>query len=308
MSTIGVQRLARVSRTVSDLDRAVAFYRDALDFSVIDETTWDDAAWGDLMGIADARGRCAMLQLGEQELELVAFDPPGNPYPLDSDSSDLWFQHIAVVVSDMHAAYTRLCGYAFTPVTEGGPQRLPASSGGVTAYKFRDPDGHPLELIEFPVGTGDPMWQTESDVFLGIDHSAIDVADVEISIDFYARLLGFSVASRSFNSGPAQQRLDRAFKDRVDVVALQPATPGPPHIELLGYKKPAGHSIPKHARSNDIAADRLVLQVDDLPRLVQALRAENAEFVSRSVDVSAADSCAALVRDPTGHLLMLCAR
>lgn len=304
--TAGVQRVLRVSRTVSDLDRAVAFYRDALDFRFVAEAAYDGVAWGQLMGVAGARGQAATLRLGAQELQLVAFAPAGRPYPANSDAADLCFQHIAIVVSDVDAAYARLCAHTFTPISEAGPQHLPPRCGAVTAYKFRDPDGQPLELIQFPVGSGDPAWQQESSVFLGIDHSAIDVADMKESVDFYTRVLGFSVASRTLNSGAAQQRLDRLRGDRVDVVALQPATPGPPHVELLGYRQPAGRPLPSNTRSNDIAADRLVLQVNDLPKLVEVLRAENVEFVSPGIVAFQGDQQAALVHDPTGHRLLLC--
>ena len=301
----GVLCLLRISRTVPDLDQAAAFYREALDFRVIDAAT-PGAAWGELMGVAGARGASVRLRLGEQELELVAFDPPGNPYPADSGSADLWFQHAAIVVSDIGAACTRLRGHSFTPISEGGPQRLPPTSGSVIAYKFRDPHGHPLELIQFPPGTGDAAWQQKGCVFLGIDHSAIAVADIEQSIAFYTGALGFVIGSRSTNSGPAQQRLDRAFGALVDVVALQPATPGPPHVELLGYRQPIGRPIPRHARTNDVFADRLVLQVDGLTHLVDALRDANAEFVSPGIIALSGDRQGALVRDPTGHLLLLC--
>ena len=40
----------------------------------------------------------------------------------------------------------------FRPISPDGRVRLPDNSGGVTAYKFRDHDGHPLELLEFPQG------------------------------------------------------------------------------------------------------------------------------------------------------------
>ena len=301
-----VTRLLRISRTVSDLARATAFYRDALGFRVASDTPLDDAAWAELMGIPGVQGSAVMLRLGEQELELVAFSPPGAPYPAESDSTDLWFQHIAIVVSDIEAAYTKLCGYSFTPISEDGPQRLPPGSGSVTAYKFRDPEGHPLELIQFPAGTDDPVWQHKEGPFLGIDHSAIDVADIAQSVEFYARVLGMRVASRSRNAGPTQQRLDRAREDVVDVVALQPAGTRVPHLELLGYRKPVGHPIPRHTKPNDIAADRLVLQVEDLTGLVEALRAKNIAFVSPGVVALASAGKAALIRDPTGHHLLLC--
>lgn len=305
MTSGGVRRLRRISRTVSDLDRAVAFYRDALDFEVIREATHDTAAWVELMGVAGARTRAVTLRLGLQELELVAFTPHGRPYPVLSDAADLCFQHIAIVVSDMDAAFAGLCRHAFIPISEDGPQPLPPRSGSVTAYKFRDPDRHPLELIQFPVGSGDPAWQQKSRVFLGIDHSAIDVANIEASVDFYTRVLGFAVASRTLNRGPAQQRLDRLRGDLVDVVALQPAMAGPPHVELLGYRQPRGRTSSAGTRSNDVVADRLVLQVEDLPALVEALRAEKVEFVSPGIVTMQGDRQAALVRDPSGHCLLL---
>ncbi len=306
MSGSRVRRVLRVSRTVSDLAQAAAFHCDALGFRVIGETTHDTAAWGGLMGVPGARGRAATLRLGAQELELVEFDPPGDPYPRPSGSADLWFQHIAIVVSDMAAAYTRLRGHSLTPISEGGPQRLPPGSGSVIAYKFRDSDGHPLELIQFPAGSGDAAWQQKGSVFLGIDHSAIDVADLERSVDFYTRSLGFGVVSRSVNSGAAQQHLDREREDVVDVIALQPATAGPPHVELLAYRKPPGRGIPLRAKGNDIAADRLVLQVDGLARLIDALCADNVDFVSQGLVALSAGRQATLIRDPTGHLLLLC--
>jgi catechol 2,3-dioxygenase-like lactoylglutathione lyase family enzyme len=303
----GVLRLLRVSRTVRDLTGATAFYRDALGFRVTNQVMFGGDAWGELTGVAGVRGSAVTMRLGEQNLELVAFEPRGDPYPPNSDSADLWFQHIAIVVSDIDAAYSRLCAYSFDPISDGSPQRLPPASGSVAACKFRDPEGHPLELIQFPSGSGDAAWQQKDMVFLGIDHSAIDVANIERSVDFYTRVLGFSVASQSINSGPAQKRLDALQEDVVDVVALQPATAGPPHVELLGYRKPTGHPIPPDAKANDVFADRLVLQVDGLTCLVDALRAENVAFVSPGVVALPHSQHAALVRDPTGHLLLLCA-
>lgn len=307
MNSGRVLRLLRISRTVSNLDQATAFYREALGFRVTDHAMFDGDAWCALTGIAGVRGTSVTMRLGEQALELVAFEPHGDRYPPHSDSADLWFQHIAIVVSDIDAAYSRLCEYSFKPISERGPQRLPPASGSVIACKFRDPDGHPLELIQFPSGTGDAAWQQKGIVFLGIDHSAIDVANIVRSVDFYTRILGFSVASRSINSGPAQKRLDALQEDVVDVVALQPRTAGPPHVELLGYRKPAGHPIPPDAKANDVYADRLVLQIDGLTCLVDALRAENVAFVSPGVVALPHGQHAALVRDPTGHLLLLCA-
>ncbi|MGH8397438.1 MAG: VOC family protein [Gammaproteobacteria bacterium] len=301
-----VLRLLRVSRTVSDLAKASVFYTGALNFKQISEETITDPAWSELIGIPGAHARSVTLKLGDQELELLTFDQPGLPYPPDNRATDLWFQHIAVVVTDMGAAHAQLSYYPFSAITQGGPQHLPPNTGSVTAFKFRDPDGHPVELIQFPSGSGNPIWQQQSSpLFLGMDHSAIAVADVKRSIDFYTHLLGFSLASRSINTGPGQTRLDCAPQVQVNVIALQPQIAGPAHVELLGYERPAGRAIPVNVKSNDIVADRLILQVHHLPELMARLEAENTEFISPSIAKLRDGQRAALIKDPTGHMLLL---
>ncbi len=304
-----VSRLLRVSRTVSDLAQAAAFHCDALGFRVVRETMHDTAAWGELMGVPGARGRAVTLRLAAQELELVEFDPPGALYPPATTTSDPSFQHIALVVSDIDAAYERLRNFRHEPISEGGPVQLPPTSGSVLAYKFRDADGHPLELIQFPEAGANAIWQQRKErgrgLFLGIDHSAIVVCDLERSADFYSRTLGVRVAAHTVNSGPAQQRLDRAPDVVVDVVALQPAIAGPPHVELLGYRHPACRPM-QRTRSNDIAADRLVLEVVATPGWAEVLRDAGSELVSPGAVEWPPGRRAALLRDPTGHLLLLC--
>ena len=302
----GVLRLLRVSRTVSDLAKAAVFYTGALDFKQKTAATSTDPAWAELIGIPGAQARSIILQLGSQELELLAFDPPGRPYPADSGATDLWFQHIAVVVSNMDAAHAQLNYFPFSAISEGGPQHLPPNTGSVTAFKFRDPDGHPLELIHFPPGTGNPIWQQRSAPwFLGIDHSAIAIADTQRSIDFYTRLLGFNIASRSVNTGPEQARLDCASRVRVNVIALQAQIQGPPHVELLSYEQPVGRPIPTDVKSNDVLADWLVLQVGNLRELMRRLNTERTEILSPGIAGFRDGRRAASVKDPTGHRLML---
>jgi hypothetical protein len=49
----------------------------------------------------------------------------------------------------------------------------------VTAFKFRDHDGHPLELLAFPEGRVPGPGRTANGTgpFLGVDHTAIAVRD-----------------------------------------------------------------------------------------------------------------------------------
>ena len=94
---------------------------------------------------------------------------------------------------------------------------LPESSGGVTAFKFRDPEGHPLELLAFPTHRTPPRWQAAAHpgLFLGIDHSAISVRNTERSLAFY-RQLGLRLSAGSLNERNEQQHLDAL--DRPEVI------------------------------------------------------------------------------------------
>jgi catechol 2,3-dioxygenase-like lactoylglutathione lyase family enzyme len=285
-------------RTVSSLPDAIAFYHDALGFRVIDP---DIGPWDASDKANPTRSvHAAHLRLGDQDLLLTEFDPPGDPYPANSTSADLWFQHFAIVTQDIAAAYSRLQQYDHTPISRNGPERLPPSTGSVIAYKFRDPDGHPLELIEFPSGTGDARWQANTSALtLGIDHSAISVSDVETSIRFYRDGLGLAVASRQTNQGVEQEKLDALSDDVVDVVSLAPRD-STPHIELLAYRQPAGRHCETSSQPWHMACDRLVLKVDDLGSILKRLKGI-ALVVCNADD----NSGSAMIRDPDGHLLIL---
>jgi catechol 2,3-dioxygenase-like lactoylglutathione lyase family enzyme len=276
------QRILRISRVASDLGRAEAFYRDGLGFQAIARGRPGKAALAAL-GLGDADAEEVVMRLGTQDIALVRFTVPGRPYPRDSRSDDLWFQHLAIVVDDMDVAYARLCAHGeWRPISEAGPQLLPPSNGAVRAFKFRDPDGHPLELIWFPPGQGRAAWQEDhaAGPFLGIDHSALSVASTRRSLRFY-RALGLRVSNRSLNRGPAQARLDGLPDARVRVTGVRPASVSAgPRLELLSYHPPGRPDRMTHP--NDLATDWVTLAVRRSP---------------------GGAPCA--VRDPDGHLLVL---
>jgi catechol 2,3-dioxygenase-like lactoylglutathione lyase family enzyme len=305
-----VTRLLRISLPVADLDRTETFYREGLGFEAVGSATHDDAAFGNLLGVAGLRAQSLRMRLGLQEVDFVAYHPAGKAYPAQSTSTDLWFQHFAIVVSDIDSAHAKVEGQAgFRPISHDGPQRLPPATGSVTAFKFRDPDGHPLELIHFPPGSGAEIWHdpARGALFLGIDHSAISISDTPASKAFYTRLLGMIEGGHSLNEGPAQARLDGVENPVVDVTALQPARRATPHLELLGYHMPRDRREALSGRTNDIASTQVVLEVDDIRSLVLRLTAAGTVFVSPGPVRSSDGQEAALILDPDGHRLMLIA-
>jgi catechol 2,3-dioxygenase-like lactoylglutathione lyase family enzyme len=286
-----VERLLGISLTCARLDRTARFYTDVLGFETVARSVVPAPARLGLADSDEARVERLVLRLGSQEIECLAFDPPGRPYPADSSSTDLWFQHAAIVVSDMEAAFSRLRAAGVEPVSKRGPERLPAKDGGVLAFKFRDPDGHPLELLWFPPGVGDPSWHQApaGRLFVGIDHSAIAVADAAASASYYERELGLRRTSETLNQGEAQERLDDVAHDRVDVVALAPIRPTP-HLELLGYRTGRRRPMPSDLRDRDIAATRTIYAEDRTSSLASG---------------EAGPQLPTTMRDPDGHRIVI---
>lgn len=291
----GVRRILRFDRTVADLDRTERFHRDSLGFEREAPPEPLPAAEAEALGFS---GRRLRMRLGAQHVAFVQPDTPGAPYPAEENATDPVFQHLAIVVRDMEAA---CAGLSATPISQGGPQVLPPSTGGVIAYKFRDPDGHPLELIQFPGGEAARRWADAPGIFLGIDHSAITVSDLEGTIGFLTGILGLTLSERGLNRGPEQARLDGLDDPVVDVVALSPPDPAP-HVELLHYRHPVWTKPPKSYGPADLASTRFVVSADVPSDIAKTLR--GAGFAARL----SSDGSACSVAGPDGHGFLILRR
>jgi catechol 2,3-dioxygenase-like lactoylglutathione lyase family enzyme len=220
--------------------------------------------------------------------------------------NDRVFQHIAIIVRDMEQAYQHL-RRAKVEHASTGPQRLPdwnPNAGGISAFYFRDPDGHFLEILHFPPGKGLAKWQQGSGLFLGIDHTAIVVDDTDRSLQFYRDALSLEVAGASENYDTEQEHLNNVFGARLRITALR-AREGP-GIELLEYLAPRdGRPAPLDLRANDIAHWQTTLLTAAPERVFELLRTRLFSLVSPSVvQVPAAElglGGALLLRDPDGH-------
>lgn len=308
-----VAAVTTVGMTVADAARSTAFFCDLLGFTKVDEHEDGGPAFDRLWGVAGARARVVRLRLGSEELALTEFvAPKGRPYPAASRSEDLWFQHVAIVVSDMDAAYARVRPHVAAIST--APQTLPVSNraaAGIAAFYFRDPDGHPLELIHFPAGKGDPRWQTsDGRLFLGIDHTAIAVRSTAASLAFYRDRLGLPVVGESRNVGVEQAQLTGVPGADVRITSLR-APSGAPGVELLEYLVPRdGRAVSRRARSNDVVHWHTTVAVDDVAGVAAALRTAGGDDGNGTAARAATGGSArsALVRDPDGHVLQLVGR
>jgi catechol 2,3-dioxygenase-like lactoylglutathione lyase family enzyme len=309
---LAVTAVDAVGMTVSDMDRALAFYTTVLPFEKVSDREVSGRPYELLSGIFGARSRLVRLRLGSEEIELTEFlAPKGRPIPPDMRGNDRLFQHIAIVVNDMTKAYAILRAHGVEHASTG-PQRLPdwnPNAGGISAFYFRDPDRHFLEVISFPAGKGQPRWQeTPSKLFLGIDHTAIVVDDTNASLRFYRDALGLQVAGESENYDVEQEHLNNVFGARLRITALRAAQG--PGVELLEYLAPRdGRPAPYDLRANDIAHWQTTLVTDRLDPLVGLARDHRIALVSPgAVDttpLTAGFRAGALTRDPDGHGLRL---
>ncbi|NJO56543.1 MAG: VOC family protein [Rhodospirillales bacterium] len=308
------ERIARVGFTVAHLDRSIDFYQRVLSLELVETVQIIEPRYDQLHGIFAANARIAHLCLGEQVVELTEYvaPPDGRPLPVPSRSNDLWFQHIAIVVSDMDEAYRVLQQYGVRQ-TSPQPQTIPASNAaaaGIRAIKFRDPDGHNLELLWFPAGKGEDQWhRTSGRLFLGIDHTAITVGKTDASLRFYRDLLGMGIAGESLNEGTTQEYLDNVAGARVRVTSLKPKS-APPGLEFLEYEAPiGGRPMPMDTWANDLWHWQTTMVVGDVDAVATSLRIAGVRFVSPGViDVSnpaLGFSRAVMVLDPDGHAIRL---
>jgi catechol 2,3-dioxygenase-like lactoylglutathione lyase family enzyme len=312
-----VQRVKMIGFTVADVGRQADFFTKVLQFEKIADFRVVGGEYDKMQGVFNANMRIIHLKLGEQIVELTQYVSPatGRPIPVPSYSNDAWFQHMAIVVDDMDAAYKVLQDNNVRQVS-AHPITIPQSNpgaAGIKAIKFRDPEGHDLELIYFPRGKGNASWQTPTNrLFRGIDHTAMTVDSTEQGVAFYRDLLGFEVGGVTLNSGPTQEVLDGLFNDTCLVTAMMPAS-APPHVEFLEYKTPpGGRPMPRGTRANDLWHWQTTLVTRDIRAVADLLRKTGAQFITPDVVAVPQEAQAQLgfkkavmVRDPNGHALRL---
>jgi len=308
-STPAVVALDSIGLTVSDIDRSVDFFSKVLSFEKVSDKEIFGSEYEHLQGLFGVRARVVRMKLGDESIELTEYlTPKGRPIPADSRSNDRWFQHIAIIVSDMDRAYEWLrqnkVEYAST-----GPQTLPewnTNAAGIKAFYFKDPDHHALEILWFPPGKGDPKWHrpAATKLFLGIDHTAIVVNDTEASLKFYKEALGLRQVAESENYGVEQEHLNNVFGARLRITTLR--APSGPGVEFLEYLAPRdGRPYPADVRASDLIYWQTNFITTDMRDAEGRLRTGKFTFVSPGV-VDLADDQAGfkrglLIRDPDGH-------
>lgn len=306
-----VTKVDAIGITVKEMNRSLKFYTEVLGFKKISDHEYKGESFEKLEGVFGLNMRVVRLQLGDEFIELIDYlTTGGRSIPEDQKSNDLYFQHIAIVVSDMDKAYQQIRKYNAEHVSTS-PQTLPKSipaAEGIRAFYFHDPDNHNLELIYFPKGKGQPKWQdSNGKIFLGIDHTAIGVSSTENSHKFYQDLLGIERKGDSWNKGNEQAHLNNVEGASLHITGYR-ATAGP-GVEFLQYINPGpGKAYPKDSRADDIWHWQTILIVDDAESIFSKLKTAGYIFVSKELvhqHIHNVYTKSFIVRDPDGHAMLL---
>lgn len=292
----------QITIPVRDIEASLRFYTEVLTFHLVARQEREGADEEQAQALFGLHTSSALLQLGDERIELCEFlAPRGRSLPEDARSNDRSFQHIAIIVRDMDQAYAELRRHHVRHASPS-PQTLPAwnpAAGGIRAFYFQDPDGHALEILWFPPGKGPAKWHAPGEaLFLGIDHTAIVVADTEAGLRFWRDTMGLEVVGTSENYGPEQERLNNVFGARLRITTLRGRSG--PGVELLEYLTPrTGRPMPADTAANDLWHWVVSVRVDDVAAPWQALARQGGAV---SAGVAARDGVpAALVHDADGH-------
>ena len=143
---MSVTKLSHHGLCVSNLERALAFYRDGLGFREVSRMTFADPGTQQLLELPGGKLEAVYLRRDGTTLELLHFPEPGThlvrgPRPMNQAG----LTHLSFLVEDLDAVLASLSrlGACVLDAT-----RLGRGGGGPQAIFVTDPDGTRIELVE----------------------------------------------------------------------------------------------------------------------------------------------------------------
>ena len=146
MTVLGDVSFCHLVVGVTDMDRALAFYRDVLGMDLVFETLMSGESFDAALHATRAQeGRVVGGLLGGLMIELLSLgSKPATDKPARRGITGI--QNVSLSVVDLDDTHRRIreAGYP--------PEQDPFEIGGVRMFFVKDPDGTPVEFIELPGG------------------------------------------------------------------------------------------------------------------------------------------------------------
>ena len=291
-----------VLHSVADLERSVAFYRDAVGLTMEASAGFPTGASpriGAAFGAPGATIRAATLSIPGSDVRLTLVQFSGvAASPIRQRLQDPGSVKLVVRVRNIDAAFARVRDRIARVYTEGGAPMKPEGPAAInTAVIMRDPDGYPLEFAMQDTPEISSAVPSTSNVVSG--WATFIVGDVAAAVEFYRTRLGFEPAG-------APRPL------AANVLALQ-GTPGATGSMSAGVRPPGGVNTWRmydfrnvdrtrlDGRLQDPGTPAVSFWVDDVTAIVARLKSAG---VAVAIDPVSIDGTArAFVRDLNGLLL-----
>lgn len=143
--SLPLQAFSHVCVGVSDINASLDFYRRLLGFEVVFDVELEGASLETVTGTSGAKGRMVGGLVAGVMVELLGL----GDVPSGTSGPHLGYTNISFSVRDLDAVYRQVIELGFRPAQE------PVDIGGVRMFFVEDPDGTPIEIIEYPNGERD---------------------------------------------------------------------------------------------------------------------------------------------------------
>jgi catechol 2,3-dioxygenase-like lactoylglutathione lyase family enzyme len=147
VSTFTVLSTNHTSFTVSDLDRTVAFFTDALGFELLSKAPRDPHAIENITGVKGGDVVIAYIQGPGHRLELIEYIGPDDRGSVFPRPCDVGFAHVAYDVDNIDAAVAAAARHDVRVIKDIHTIDAGPNTGRRVVY-LRDPDGITVEFIE----------------------------------------------------------------------------------------------------------------------------------------------------------------
>jgi catechol 2,3-dioxygenase-like lactoylglutathione lyase family enzyme len=130
---------------VTDMDRALAFYRDTLGMQVVFESLISGEPFDAVLhATRKQEGRVVGGLLGGLMVELLSLGKPDTAKPARRGITGI--HNVSLSVTDLDDTHRRISAAGYPPDQE------PFEIGGVRMFFVKDPDGTAVEFIQLPDG------------------------------------------------------------------------------------------------------------------------------------------------------------
>ena len=294
------------SPIVSDLDKAIAFYRDGLGLDVQGTPANADQnlALRNMFGLPDGQLRWTVarppaMRTGVEIVEIRKADG----HPADRRMQDPGAFTLIVLVRDVDAAFSKIKSVAPRIVTAGDK---PIMVGRAKAFVATDPDGHFVEVAQL-----DPLPETTAPAtanVIGV-RVRLTVDDAGKAMRAYQALGLNGTMNVTFDKNEALMKLFGLKQDLQYRLATMDVPTSGLKFEFIEFKGLDRKTV--RANIQDPGSTRMQLQVRDVDAAVAELKSAGGSVVSSggtTVELpgrGGATTKAAIVRDPNNLFVVL---